>query len=141
MKKRSKNIGDEQDRREEFEDIRRAIEDVEAGRTIDTFATEMGAKLRIPTTADLDLAEAAKAIVVLAFRNGPLEDLHAGILCPTCSGDSRYSKISDTEIRTLMKNAVDVVFTLLKEQRDDPRKWRTTLELAANYTKDWDEPA
>lgn len=39
-----------------------------------------------------------------------------------------------------MKNAVDVVFKLLKEQRDDPKKWRKTVELAANYTKDWDEP-
>jgi hypothetical protein len=33
-----------------------------------------------------ELAAQAKAIVALAFRNGPIEELHAGKLCSTCSG-------------------------------------------------------
>ena len=32
-------------------------------------------------TLDPDLAEEAKALVALAFRNGPIEDLHAGKPC------------------------------------------------------------
>ena len=38
-------------------------------------------------TLDLDLAAEAKAMVALAFRNGPIEDLHAGRQCTVCSGD------------------------------------------------------
>lgn len=29
------------------------------------------------------LTDEAKALVVLAFRNGPIEDVHAGKTCPT----------------------------------------------------------
>lgn len=42
-----------------------------------------------------ELATEAKAIVALAFRNGPTEDVHAGKPCPTCSRDASYSRISD----------------------------------------------
>ncbi len=31
---------------------------------------------------DTQLATEAKAIVALAFRNGPIEDVHAGRVCP-----------------------------------------------------------
>jgi hypothetical protein len=37
-------------------------------------------------TLDLDLAQEAKALVALAFRNGPIEDLHAGRPCAVCGG-------------------------------------------------------
>jgi len=29
-----------------------------------------------------------QAIVAWAFCNGPIEDIHAGRLCPTCTGDT-----------------------------------------------------
>jgi len=32
-------------------------------------------------TLDTELAKEAKAIVALAFRNGPIEDVHAGKAC------------------------------------------------------------
>jgi hypothetical protein len=35
----------------------------------------------------LAVAREAKAIVALAFRNGPIEDVHAGKACPTCFGN------------------------------------------------------
>ena len=44
-----------------------------------------------------DLVREAKAILVLAFRNGPIEDLHAGKRCPECDGQAGYSRISDAE--------------------------------------------
>jgi hypothetical protein len=42
-------------------------------------------------TLDPELAAEAKSIVALAFRNGPIEDIHAGKNCPACSGKSEYS--------------------------------------------------
>jgi hypothetical protein len=33
-------------------------------------------------TLEPELAQEAKALVVLAFRNGPSEDMHAGSPCP-----------------------------------------------------------
>jgi hypothetical protein len=40
------------------------------------------------SSVDPVLALEAKMIVALAFRNGPIEALHAGKPCPTCSADS-----------------------------------------------------
>jgi len=67
-----------------------------------------------------DLIREAKAIVVLAFRNGPIEDMHAGKTCPTCNGQVGYSRISDDEMKLIMKNAVNRVFWLLRLKADDP---------------------
>jgi hypothetical protein len=53
------------------------------------------------------LAREAKAIVALAFRNGPIEDVHAGKSCPTCDGKAGYSHITDGEMLRIMKSAVD----------------------------------
>jgi hypothetical protein len=33
------------------------------------------------------VAREAKALVALAFRKGPIEDIHAGKLGPTCHGN------------------------------------------------------
>jgi hypothetical protein len=57
-------------------------------------------------TLDPDLAVEAKALVALAFRNGPIEDLHAGKPCKVCSGNQEISHISDEEMKMIMKSAV-----------------------------------
>ena len=60
------------------------------------------------TDSDRDqLAKEAKALVALAFRNGPIEDVHAGKLCPVCEGQPEFSHITDPEMKLIMKNAVD----------------------------------
>lgn len=97
-------------------------------------------RLTVDAQRDSELAKVAKTIVVLAFRNGPLEELHAGLPCPTCQGESRYSRITNGEMKQIMKSAVDAVFKLLLLQRDESEKWRETLMFAADYTKAWDEP-
>ncbi len=71
-----------------------------------------------------DLIREAKAIVVLAFRNGPIEDVHAGKTCPTCNGKTGYSRISDDEMKLIMKNAVNRVYWLLRLKADDPHEAR-----------------
>ena len=62
---------------------------------------------------DPDLAIEAKALVALAFRNGPIEDLHAGNPCSVSSGRPEVSHISDDEMKVVMKSAVDAMYRLL----------------------------
>ena len=92
------------------------------------------------TSIDPVLALEAKMIVVLAFRNGPIEDLHAGKVCPTCSADSAYSRISDEEMRRIMKAAVNTVYSLLWKKENDSEAHAKSLVLGARYTEHWDEP-
>lgn len=61
-------------------------------------------------TLDPDLAAEAKALVALAFRNGPIEALHAGKPCPMCSGKADVSHVSDDEMKAVMKSAVDTLY-------------------------------
>ena len=64
-------------------------------------------------TLDAELATEAKAIVALAFRNGPIEEVHTGKVCPVCNGSSEYSRITDDEMKAMMKSAVNAVYKLL----------------------------
>jgi PRTRC genetic system protein E len=50
-----------------------------------------------------------KDLTVIAFRNGPLEDLHAGKICPYCNGDQDYSHVTEPEMKQLMQAAVNAV--------------------------------
>ena len=71
-------------------------------------------------TLDPDLAVEAKALVALAFRNGPIEDLHAGRPCTVCSGNREISHISDEEMKAIMKSAVNTLYRLLWQRDCDP---------------------
>jgi hypothetical protein len=82
----------------------------------------------------------AKMIVALAFRNGPIEELHAGKPCPTCSVDNSYSRISDEELKGIMKAAVDTVYSLLWKRENDSEAYAKSLVLGARYTQRWDDP-
>ena len=62
---------------------------------------------------DPSLAVEAKAISALAFRNGLIEDLHAGKTCPACSGNPEFSHVSDEEMKRIMKAAVNAMYRLL----------------------------
>ena len=84
------------------------------------------------------LGREAKGIVLHAFRNGPLEDLHAGRLCPECSGKPGYSRVTDTEMKLLMKTAVNRVFTLLKLREENSGEYERLLQLGSHYTNRWD---
>ena len=86
------------------------------------------------------LANEAKAIVALAFRNGPIEDVHAGKTCPTCDENPKYSHITEREMKLIMKNAVDQVFRLLSLKRSSPREYEAQIRFGNLYTAKWDEP-
>ena len=86
------------------------------------------------------LAREAKAIVALAFRNGPIEDVHAGKPCPVCMGKSGVSRISDDEMKIIMKNAVNKVYTLLRLKNGDPVAYAREIAFGERYSAGWDDP-
>jgi hypothetical protein len=87
-----------------------------------------------------ELAAEAKCIVALAFRNGPIEGVHAGKECPTCTGKSEYSHITQAEMKNIMKQAVDTVYKLLWLKQNDPEKYEATIEFGNRYLRFWDQP-
>jgi hypothetical protein len=74
------------------------------------------------------LAREAKAIVALAFRNGPIEKIHAD------------SRITQDEMRQIIKVAVDRVYTLLWLRDTKPEQLAGILKLGDSYAQSWDEP-
>jgi hypothetical protein len=74
---------------------------------------------------DTELAREAKAIVAVAFRNGPIEDVHAGKVCPVCSGSPDYSRITGDEMKAMMKAAVNAVYKLLWNRAHDSCQGRS----------------
>ncbi len=98
-----------------------------------------------PTRADRrDLANFAKLLVELCVRNSSLEDLHAGVVPASMTGDysdvkvigpygeipwTKLSRISNDEMKRLMIEIVDRVYTLLSYPEElavlspSARKW------------------
>ena len=94
-----------------------------------------------PAPDDLaGLAREAKALVAMAFRNGPIENVHAGKTCPTCHGKREYSHITQAEMREIMKSAVDHLYTFLVLKQSDHAAYEALLSLGERYTTAWDEP-
>ena len=89
---------------------------------------------------DSDLAVEAKTLVALAFRNGPIEELHAGRPCAACSGNSEISHITDEQMKAIMKSAVDTLYRLLWQRECDPVAYNENLALGRRYTRHWDDP-
>ena len=86
------------------------------------------------------VAAEAKAIVAIAFRNGPIEDVHAGEACPTCDDNPQYSRITDAEMKQIMKFAVNKVYMLLRLKTLYPSRYAQTLQLGSLHTAGWDDP-
>ena len=86
------------------------------------------------------LAREAKALVALAFRNGPIEQIHAGLPCPTCAGRDEYSHITDREMKVIMKAAVNHVYQLLVLKEERPADYKRQVRFGERYTQRWDEP-
>jgi hypothetical protein len=86
------------------------------------------------------LAAEAKSIVALAFRNGPIEDVHAGKECPNCASKAEYSRVTQAEMKSIMKRAVDTVYKLLWLKQNSSGRYEATIEFGNLYTRLWDEP-
>lgn len=104
-------------------------------------STIVAMKKSMPAPDDLaGLAREAKALVAMAFRNGPIENVHAGKTCPTCHGKPEYSHITQAEMREIMKSAVDHLYTFLVLKQSDHAAYEALLSLGERYTTARDEP-
>jgi hypothetical protein len=96
----------------------------------------------------------AKAIAAVCVRNGFLEDLHSGTTPSSKTGDYSdvkvvtpygsipwrdVSRISDEEMKRLMKGIVDQIYTFLSRQ-EDPAFLEAFLRMGSMYAARWDEP-
>jgi hypothetical protein len=87
-----------------------------------------------------DAATEVKALVALAFRNGPIESLHSGKRCPTCEAQPGYGRIADPEMKEIMKYAVNQLYRLLRLKAEDALMYHSEVMRGAAYTAKWDEP-
>lgn len=65
----------------------------------------------------------ANALTAYAFRNGPLENLHAGERSPLLD-EPGLSRVTDTEMKELMINASETLARALALRESDPEKYR-----------------
>jgi hypothetical protein len=79
------------------------------------------------------LRDEANAIVAWAFRNGPLEHLHAGKSSELLS-DPSLSRITDDEMKDLMINASEHVEKLLRMREENPDEY---VEKIVKYNRDY----
>lgn len=90
------------------------------------------------TSRKLTLRQEANALTALAFRNGFLEDLHAGRESALLS-DPELSRISNAEMKTLMVEASAKLSELLLLKENEPEEYRRQILFAFEcYAKSWD---
>ncbi len=83
------------------------------------------------------LRDEANAIVAWAFRNGPLEDLHAGKYSELLE-DSSLSRITDAEMKELMINACEQVEKLLQLKETAPEQYFLQIKsYNFRYCRTW----
>ncbi len=98
--------------------------------------------------------ELAKCMVLRCFRNGAIEDLHAGKSPHTETGDysdvtvatpagelawQDTSKISDEQMREIMKEATNKLYSFLMNMHDEAFLEKS-LNFSKRYTVKWDAP-
>lgn len=83
------------------------------------------------------IRDEANALAAFAFRNGPIEDLHAGKSSPLLD-DPSLSRITNDEIKELMINASEMLARLLALRESEPEKYRAFIRsYALLYCRGW----
>ena len=83
------------------------------------------------------LRDEANAIVAYAFRNGPIEDLHAGEPSELLT-NKRLSRLTDEGIKTIMIFACDKVEELLRLKLMHPDEYLAKMvRYNINYCRGW----
>ncbi len=84
------------------------------------------------------LRDEANAIVACAFRNGPLENLHAGKYSELLENED-LSRITDAEMKVLMIAACEKVAELLQlKETDFDRYVAFITKFHRTYCKRWE---
>ena len=83
------------------------------------------------------IRDEANAIVAFAFRNGPIEDLHAGKSSHLLD-DPELSRISDGEMKALMISACEKMAELLILKQANHDEYRQILiDYGSRYCSTW----
>ncbi len=99
----------------------------------------MNSKDHIENVSDseMTLREEANAIVAHVFRNGFIEDLHAGIVEEKLL-DPKYSRITNDEMKKLMIECCEKMEKLLRLREENPQAYKKKLRLnLKNYCRHW----
>ena len=102
----------------------------------------MSKKIDLPVSAyfpqDFTIRDEANTLVAWAFRNGPLENLHAGQHSPLLD-DPSLSRITDAEMNALMINACQQLAKLLELKSSDPAEYaRQIASYNFRYCRSWE---
>ncbi len=90
-----------------------------------------------PMKPVLTSREEANAIVCWAFRNGFLEELHAGERSALLES-SKYSRITNAEMKKLMVECATKMAEILQLRDRNPAKyWSQIMFFHESYTKNW----
>jgi len=86
----------------------------------------------------LTIREEANTLTCWAFRNGYIEELHAGKYSELLE-KPELSRITDTEMKKLMIQSSAVLAKLLALKESDPEKyWRDLTKFHKDYCWKWE---
>jgi hypothetical protein len=85
-----------------------------------------GAEERLTTANEFTIRDEANALTAYAFRNGSLEDLHAGKDSPLLD-DPGLSRITDEEMKRLMIEASEKLAQMLRLKREAPAQYEAFI--------------
>jgi len=94
-------------------------------------------RLPLPPGAKFTYRDQANVLTLLAFRNGPIEDLHAGKYSPLLE-DPELSRITDDEMKKLMIAASAKLAELLELRDSDPDAFAQLLSANWRQVKKWE---
>ena len=103
----------------------------------ETTRAELEKELESHFSGGFSLRDEANAIAAYAFRNGPIEDLHAGEH-PELLENKNLSRITDEEMKEIMIYASERIAVLLKKKEKDPEEYYAVLKAYGFfYCKGW----
>lgn len=111
----------------------------------DTFAKIVDSKMKDKKVddeifGDMVLKEMAKALTVAIYRNGTIEDVHAG----EGFGAKDFKGIPDSCMKEINKDVCNKCYTMLKlllsDEEMDCKRALSVLVLSYLSTTKWDEP-
>jgi len=94
-------------------------------------------RLPLPAGAKFSYRDQANVLTLLAFRNGPIEDLHAGKYSPLLE-DPGLSRITDEEMKKLMIAASTKLAELLELRDSDPDAFAQLLAVNWRQVRNWE---
>lgn len=98
---------------------------------------EVGRELDAAFPGGFSVRDEANALIAMAVRNGPIEDLHAGRYS-TLLEDHSLSRMTDDEMKTLMIHATDILAKMLRFRDEKPDMYRRWLRgYGMTYCREW----